>query len=94
MVTGLSHADVASHLVILYPLASAANVKFAHLDDLFYKALRDSAATPEEFFEAVRVTRNLVLSGRINLAKYLRRLSELLGLGLSSEEFRQRMVPS
>lgn len=91
VITGLSHADVASHLVILYPIASATGVGFSRLDDLFYTALRDSAATPEEFFEAVRVTRNLVLSGRMDLDAYLDRLSALLGLGLSPDEIRGRM---
>jgi len=92
VITGLSHCDVASYLVILYPLADAANIGYSRLDDLFYMALRDSAATPEEFFEAVRVTRNLVLSRRMQLDRYLERLSGLLGLGLGSDELRQRMT--
>ena len=91
VITGLSHVDVASYLVILYPLAGAANVEFSRLDDLFYAALRDSAATPEEFFEAVRVTRNFVLSRQMDLDEYLKELSELLGMGLGSDEIRQRM---
>jgi len=91
VITGLSHGDVASYLVILYPLAAAANIGYSRLDDLFYTALRDSAATPEEFFQAVRVTRNLVLSRRMELGAYLPRLSTLLGLGLGSDEIRERM---
>ena len=91
VITGLSHTDVASHLVILYPIASATGVGFSRLDDLFYTALRDSAATPEEFFEAVRVTRSLVLSRQMDLDEYLKKLSELLGLGLSPDGIRHRM---
>jgi len=91
VITGLTHGDVAAYLVILYPLASAANIGFSRLDDLFYTAMRDSAATPEEFFEAIRVTRNVVLSRRMDLPAYLTELSSLLGLGLNSEGIRQRM---
>lgn len=91
VITGLPHTDVASYVVILYPLASATGLGFARLDDLFYTALRDSAATPEEFFEAVRVTRSLVLSRQMDLDEYLKELSDLLGLGLSPDGIRRRM---
>ena len=91
VITGLPHADVASYLVILYPLASATGVGFARLDDLFYTALRDSAATPEEFFEAFRTTRSFVLTKQMSLDAYLVRLSELLGLGLTPDEIRQQI---
>jgi hypothetical protein len=93
-VTGLLARDVAGYMVILYPLADVTGVGFSRLDDLFYLTLRNSAATPEEFFEAFRVTRNLVLSGQMNLEAYLDRLSELLGLGLGPDEIRKTMEAS
>ena len=91
VITGLAPRDIAAYIVILYPLADATGVGFSRLDDLLYLTLRDSAATPEEFFEAFRVTRNLVLSRRLDLPEYLKGLTEALGLGLSSEGIRQRM---
>jgi len=90
--TGLAPRDIAAYMVILYPLVDATRVGFSRLDDLFYLTLRDSAATPEEFFEAFRVTRNLVLSGQMNLDTYLARLSDLLGLGLGPDEIQERMT--
>jgi len=93
-VTGLLARDVAGYMVILYPLADVTGVGFSRLDDIFYLTLRNSAATPEEFFEAFRVTRNLVLSGQMDLEAYLDRLSELLGLGLGPDEIRKTMEAS
>jgi len=90
-VTGLAPRDIAAYMVILYPLADATGIGFSRLDDRLYLALRDSAATPEEFFEAFRVTRNLVLSQKMELDAYLKELSALLGLGLSPDVIRQRM---
>jgi hypothetical protein len=91
VITSLPPAQIASYVVILYPVAGATGTTFAHLDDCFYLALRDSAATPEEFIEAFRVTRSLVLSGRMDLSTYLQKLSTLLGFGLAPDEIRKRM---
>jgi len=91
-VTGLAPKDIAAYMVILYPLANAAGVSFSRLDDLLYLTLRDSAATPEEFFEAFRVTRSLVLTGSMDLQSYLNRLSALLGSGYSPSEIHEKMV--
>lgn len=91
MLTGLPVKEVASYLVSLYPLVDATGLSFSRLDDRFYLTLRDSAATPEEFFEAFRKTRNLVLEGRMDLETYLRDLSDLLSFGLPPEEIRRRM---
>ena len=65
VITGIPPSDIAAYLVILYPLVDATGVAFSQLDDRFYLTLRDSAATPEEFFEAFRRTRSLVLEGRM-----------------------------
>lgn len=91
VITGLPPREIASYLVILYPVADATGVAFSKLDDQFYLTLRDSAATPEEFFEAFKMTRSLVLEGKLHLETYLRDLSALLGFGLPPEEIRQRM---
>ena len=91
VITGLPSSEIAAHMVILYPLVDATNLSFSRLDNRFYLALRDSAATPEEFFEAFRMTRSLVLESKMNLDTYLEELSGLLGLGLSAEEIRRRM---
>lgn len=91
VITGLSPREIASYLVVLYPLVDATGVAFRQLDDRFYLTLRDSAATPEEFFEAFRRTRSLVLEGRMDLDTYLRDLSDLLSFGLPPEEIRRRM---
>lgn len=91
VITGLSPSDIAGYIIILYPLADAAGIGFSRLDDLLYLTLRDSAATPAEFFETFRITRNIVLSGRMELDSYLERLSDLLGLGLTPEAIRERM---
>ena len=91
VITDIPAQEVASYLVILYPLVDATGVSFSHLDDRFYLTLRDSAATPEEFFEAFRLTRSLVLEKRMGLDDYLNKLSTLLDFGLSPEEIRRRM---
>jgi hypothetical protein len=91
VITDIPAQEVASYLVILYPLVDATGVSFSHLDDRFYLTLRDSAATPEEFFEAFRLTRSLVLERRMDLDDYLNKLSTLLDFGLPPEEIRQRM---
>lgn len=91
VITSIPVQEVASYLVILYPLVDATGVSFGHLDDRFYLTLRDSAATPEEFFEAFRLTRSLVLERRMDLDAYLSMLSTLLGFGLPPEEIRSRM---
>jgi len=91
VITNIPAQEIASYLIILYPLADTTGVSFGQLDDRFYLILRDSAATPEEFFEAFRLTRNLVLEGQMNLDTYLSRLSSLLGLGFPPEKLRQRM---
>jgi len=90
-VTGLAPSDIAAYMVILYPLADATGVSFSKLDDRFYLTLRDSAATPDEFFEAFRSMRNLVLSRRMDLDTYLDKLSKLLGLGHPPEDIRHHM---
>jgi len=91
VITNIPASEVASYLIILYPLADITDMRFDQLDDLFYLTLRDSAATPEEFFEAFRLTRSLVLERRIDLDTYLSKLSSLLNLGLPSEKLVQRM---
>lgn len=91
VITNIPAQEVASYLVILYPLVDATGVSFGHLDDRFYLTLRDSAATPEEFFEAFRLTRSLVLERQMDLDAYLSKLSTLLGFGLPPEEIRRRM---
>lgn len=91
VVTGLPAHEIASYLVILYPLVDATGRSFSMLDDGFYTTLRDSAATPEEFFEAFRMTRSLVLEKKLPLDKYLRELAALLGYGLPPQEIRSRM---
>lgn len=91
VITGLRSSEIASHMVILYPLVDATNLSFSCLDDRFYSALRDSAATPEEFFEGFRMTRSLVLEGKMHLDAYLVELSALMGFGLPPEEIRRRM---
>jgi len=91
VITNIPAQEVASHLVILYPLVNATGASFGHLDDRFYLTLRDSAATPEEFFEAFRLTRSLVLERQMDLDTYLSALSSLLGYGLPPEEIRRRM---
>lgn len=91
VITGLPSSEIASHMVILYPLVDATSLSFSRLDDRFYSALRDSAATPEEFFEAFRMTRSLVLEGKMHLDTYLGELSALMGFGLPPAEIRRRM---
>lgn len=91
VITGIPTSDIAAYLVILYPLVDATGVAFSQLDDRFYFTLRDSASTPEEFFEAFRQTRSLVLEGRMDLDTYLGKLSTQLGLGLPPEEIRKRI---
>ena len=91
VITNIPAQEVASYLVILYPLADVTGASFSHLDDRFYLTLRDSAATPEEFFEAIRLTRSLVLERRMDLDDYLNKLSTLLDFGLPPKEIRQRM---
>ena len=91
VITGLPSGEIASYMVILYPLVDVANLSFSRLDDRFYLTLRDSAATPEEFFEAFRLTRSLVLEGTMHLDAYLAELSGLLGFGLPPEDIRRRM---
>jgi len=91
VITGLASSEIASYMVILYPLVDATSLSFGRLDDLFYSALRDTAATPEEFFDAFRMTRSLVLERKMRLDTYLGELSALMGFGLPPEEIRRRM---
>jgi hypothetical protein len=71
---------------VYHAIGRSANTEFLPTVDFIYATIKGSPAPPEEFFEAFRECRHLLLSGAVDLTTLLRGVRDALAVGVPAFE--------
>jgi hypothetical protein len=71
---------------VYHAIGRRANTQFLPTVDFIYATIKASPAPPEEFFEAFRECRHLLLSGSVDLAALLKGIRDAIEVGVPASE--------